>query len=84
MIIIKPELKQTMQHKQAIEYIQKLILQETDKLAYTYWVNTTPQLGNRSSFGELKQKAEEGNFYDQINLAKCYFYGTNHTAFKMC
>ena len=65
-----------MQHKQAIEYIQKLILQETDKLAYTYWVNTTPQLGNRSSFGELKQKAEEGNFYDQINLAKCYFYGT--------
>ena len=77
-MIIKSELKQTMQHRQAIEYIQKLILQERDKLAYTNWYreNTTPQLGNRSSFEELKQKAEEGNFYDQINLAKCYFYGT--------
>ena len=58
-----------MQHKQAIEYIQKLILQETEDVFRVKVVD-------KDDFEGLNKKAEEGYFVDQVSLASCYFYGT--------
>ena len=69
MIIIKPELKQTMQHKQTIEYIQKLILQEMEDVFRV-------KLVDKDNFEDLNKKAEDGDFEAQVSLASCYFYGT--------
>ncbi len=56
-----------MQHKQAIEYIQKLILQETEDVFRVKVVNN-------DDFEDLNKKAEDGVFDAQVRLASCYFY----------